>query len=260
MSTKFSVRIPTNQEWDNLMDITNEDNSVTHWKEMFSWVDDITTDGQSLKRIYRGCDSARYYAYCYTSASCRYNSVGFRPAFVPVDSDELFSDIREGDIMVVGTLYMDGCPVKVPKNPTCSGDMTRFIPGSTLELKEALDDPAYQVQAIRVGNVLIADRSLLNYISYYDIGESLTASEAEFSVEKESEDNKYLPIGEARIQVNRKKLKTCGWSFETVDDVYLYVSSLIEWLESHNKNYTKEQYSRIQSLKEICCESIDYGN
>lgn len=52
--------------------------------------------------------------------------------------------------------------------------------------------------------------------------------------------------------------EACGFSFDNWSDMYLYIKSLVEWLESHNKNYTKEQYHRIDSLKEIL-DCIDYG-
>lgn len=51
---------------------------------------------------------------------------------------------------------------------------------------------------------------------------------------------------------NEKLLEESGISFETMEDCFLYVSSLIDYLESHNKNYNKEQYHRILTLKNIC--------
>lgn len=51
---------------------------------------------------------------------------------------------------------------------------------------------------------------------------------------------------------NDKLLKNTGISFETMEDLFHYVSGNIEWLESHNKNYTKEQYHRLCNLKDIC--------
>ena len=49
-------------------------------------------------------------------------------------------------------------PVKVPQNPVYNGDIADYIPGAKLELRETLGDSAYQVTAIKVGKVLIADR------------------------------------------------------------------------------------------------------
>lgn len=50
---------------------------------------------------------------------------------------------------------------------------------------------------------------------------------------------------------NDEKLKNLGFEFETMDDLLLYVSAMIDWLEHHNKNYTKEQYYHIITLQEI---------
>ena len=47
-------------------------------------------------------------------------------------------------------------------------------------------------------------------------------------------------MGDIRLAINHEKLAVCGLSFDSWSDMYLYVKSLVEWLESHNKNYTKE--------------------
>lgn len=44
-----------------------------------------------------------------------------------------------------------------------------YIPGATLEMREALDDPDFQVQTIKVGDILVCDRNLLKMISWIDI-------------------------------------------------------------------------------------------
>lgn len=57
---------------------------------------------------------------------------------------------------------------------------------------------------------------------------------------------------------NEKLLKNTGLSFETMEDLFYYISENIEWLESHNKNYNKGQYNRICDLKDICnCIEVD---
>ncbi len=72
---------------------------------------------------------------------------------------------------------MDSKPVKVPQSPTRNGDIPDYIPGAKLEMREALDDPSYQVQAIKAGDVLIADRVLLKNISWDDIAETIETAE-----------------------------------------------------------------------------------
>lgn len=65
-------------------------------------------------------------------------------------------------------------------------------------------------------------------------------------------------MDQIKLGINHEKLAKFGWSFEDWSDIYLYIKSLVDWLECHNKNYTKEQYHRICSIKEIL-ECIDYG-
>ena len=170
---KITMRIPTDQEWDLLMDVTHEDDSLSHWNKMFSWVNDKENkyDLPASCRAVRGYSSARlWYNYF---ASNLYVGVGFRPA-VDLEPGALSSDIRDGESVVIGTLYMDGKPVRVPQRPIWDGDITDYIPGAKLEMRPALDDPAYQVTAIMVDvGVAVADRNLLKCISYVDIEKAL---------------------------------------------------------------------------------------
>ena len=52
------------------------------------------------------------------------------------------------------------------------------------------------------------------------------------------------------LVLDEKKMDELGFGFDAVDDVYFYVSHISEWLESHNKNYTKDQYYNICALKD----------
>ena len=58
------------------------------------------------------------------------------------------------------------------------------------------------------------------------------------------------------LSINTEKMQDAGYFFDNMSDVYLYIVSLVNYLESHNKNYNKEQYSQIDALKEIL-EAID---
>jgi len=102
--------------------------------------------------------------------------VGFRPAFEVLSNDALPVDITDGDVVVIGTLYMDGKPVRVPEYPIWDGDIEEYIPDAKLELRAALDDPAYQVKGIKAGDVFICDCCLLENISYDDIEFALSES------------------------------------------------------------------------------------
>ena len=59
-----------------------------------------------------------------------------------------------------------------------------------------------------------------------------------------------------KIKIDTKKLKQKSFDFESESMLFNLIKHKIEWLESHNKNYTKEQYFAIDELKEIfsCCE------
>ena len=58
------------------------------------------------------------------------------------------------------------------------------------------------------------------------------------------------------IKINREKLNQYGFEFNSSEDMFFYISSLIDYLKTHNKNYTKEQYNRILTLEELM-EAID---
>lgn len=159
----LSMRLPTCREYDELVDITGGSNGIMHWEKMFSWCKN-GNPGDSSPRAGRGYSSAlNWFGF---EAMYRSVDVGFRPAF-----DKPNSNISDGTLTTVGTLYMDGKPVKIPQNPTRDGDVLDYIPGAKLKFRKALNDAAYQVKAIKIGDVLIADRVLLRSISWNDLNE-----------------------------------------------------------------------------------------
>jgi esterase/lipase superfamily enzyme len=48
-----------------------------------------------------------------------------------------------------------------------------------------------------------------------------------------------------------KLLKETGCSFNSYDDILYYLNSLLDYLTTHNKNYTKEQYHKINLINDI---------
>lgn len=54
------------------------------------------------------------------------------------------------------------------------------------------------------------------------------------------------------MKINYNEMEKLGLKFDDIADIIFYFSNMLDWLESHNKNYTKEQYNRILTLKEIC--------
>lgn len=170
----MKMRIPANTEYDKLVDVADGNDAKMHFAGMYSWVDDKGDEYQKpmLARAVRGYRSARLWGDY--PATFRVVNVGFRPAFDNLSPDTLLSDSKSGDVVIIGTLYMDGKPVRVPQNPTWDGDITNYIPGAKLEIRETFGDPAYQVSGIYIGNgVVVADRVLLKKVSYDDVRKNI---------------------------------------------------------------------------------------
>lgn len=156
------MRLPTCEEWDNLSIITGGDDKILNWAEMYFWCQDSDSMGMRMVKGRNGCRFMR----CVVETE-RYSVVGFRPVF------EADPGQQDGDIVTVGTLYMNDKPVKVPKRPILNGDIQDYVPGATLRLGQPMVDPDYQIRAIKVGDILIADRVLLKNISWPETGGAL---------------------------------------------------------------------------------------
>lgn len=104
--------------------------------------------------------------------------VGLRPVFEAMNPNDC-ADVKIGDVVVIGTLYVGTDPVKVPSNPVSDeygGNLTHYCDnkGAKITLGKALDDRDYQMMAVYVGNgVFVCDRCMLNWISYEDISKYL---------------------------------------------------------------------------------------
>ena len=169
-----TLRIPTNREYDQLIKVTGGDDAKMHWKRILSWVNDTKNEYElkALRRAYRGYISARNYGW--STASERDVRYGFRPACSLLP--ETLAHVKDGEQVVLGTLDMNDSPVKVPQIPNYSGDITSYVPGASLELRKPLDDPDFQVMGYRIGNAAVADRCLLNMISYADINKAAVSA------------------------------------------------------------------------------------
>lgn len=161
-------------EWDQLVAAVGEDDAGTHWKRMESWCEDKDPDVSSSK-MSRGYFSPSFLMA--HPASSRDGRVGLRPKVKLSDADAKCAELKDGESTVIGTLYMDDTPVRVPQSPEFDGDIQDYAEGAKLELREAMGDPAYQVRAYRVGDVLIADRNLLKNISWDDIKGQIKAAQ-----------------------------------------------------------------------------------
>ena len=153
----LKMRLPTKEEWNLLVSITGGDDRIIHCEGVYSWAQDASTT-RAIDRIVFGLYSGFTWS-CHPSDSCD-TIIGFRPVFEVPNSND-----APGEVIAIGTLYMNGCPIKIPgaKENICA-----YIPGASVELREALDDPNYQLRAIKVGKVYIADRVVLNQISWDD--------------------------------------------------------------------------------------------
>lgn len=178
-SSKVKLRNITSEEYNLLCDATNEDNGLMHWSNMYSITDTIYNENASL-RVVRGCDSARVFYYYSVSGYGYLGYGGFRPAFKALAPDTDCADLSVGDVVVMGTLYVGGEALKVPTNPRNSGDVTAYDKDysgivSQITLGETLEDTAYQVKAVYVGDGLfVCDRVMLNYISWNQINAALS--------------------------------------------------------------------------------------
>lgn len=165
----MKIRIPTAKELALLNEMTGGRDDLMHWSQIYSWASTKTDHSPTNPShgTIEGC-IAPLFASCYNKAAKR-NNIGFRPAADPSPNDPLLSGTQDGDKTIIGTLYMDGEPLKVPQNPTIYGDIPEYKAGAKLEMRKALDAPWYRVAGYRVGNSFIADRVLLTGISYTDI-------------------------------------------------------------------------------------------
>ena len=170
---KVQMRNISSAEYDKLCDATNESNDLMHWKDMFSWTNDVDNDHETT-RVNRGFSSARNSS---NSGKVGYGtSSGFRPAFRILNSGDC-ADLSVGDVVVMGTLYVGDSPIMVPTNPVYNGDVHSYGSSNSqkITLGKALDDAAYQMKAIYVGDgVFVCDRAMLNNITWDQLNAALS--------------------------------------------------------------------------------------
>lgn len=162
------TRLPFTDEWGKLVCVVWQNDSVMHWKDIWTLCQDKGPLSPSHRRM-RGMAARVAESFC--DAASRSERIGFRPVF------EAKTDLPDGAIVTVGTLYLDGEPMRVPVNPAWNGDIPSYpvqhsnnpYRPANLEFKEALGAPAYQVRAIKVDDILIADRVLIRGISFDDL-------------------------------------------------------------------------------------------
>lgn len=168
----MEMRVMTDREWYRRNELGKGDNQQLHWKGVSSWVDEADPFETPEKK-----PAAHQFHMGGTSAirmghhpnNRKYPNIGFVPVIEGVPEQIRDSVSPYGGITVIGTLYMGDKPVRVPQNPTKDGDIENYVPNTKLEMREAMDDPAYMVMGIRDGNRFYADRPLLKNVSYLDL-------------------------------------------------------------------------------------------
>ncbi len=187
----YRVRLPTglagedgcSSEWDTILAKISEDDDYFHWSYIWSWCAEPFRNPRPentieeflppAHRTLRGCTCAR--AMNTADCSTRGSYIGFRPIIEAVSPDSLVPDhsrwkhVKDGEIISLGTLYMNGRPVSIPKIPTGDGDILDYKPGTDLRIGKTHDDPAYQLRLIKCGTLLISDRNLIKNISWNDL-------------------------------------------------------------------------------------------
>lgn len=170
---KFSIDIPTYEEYSQLCKLTGERESLMHWRGLYSWVNDTYTARNTQQGYYGtlGIHSARYEIRQYKTTFSIIN--GYRPVFDCETMSELPSDLNPGDIIVIGSLYMDDTAIPVPQEYDAE-TVVLYKAGAKLTLREPLNEPDTDVWGIYIGNdVFIADRPILKRISITDIEKAL---------------------------------------------------------------------------------------
>lgn len=139
------------------------------------------------------------YYWSATSPLCRKFNTGYRPILRPLNPEtmdpdpSLLSDIPDGTVLALGSLYMDETPLPFPCHPELTKedrqaaraqvrrvsekkyiellwqnvDVPDYTPGAQLRIGDSV--PSKEIQWIKCGDFLIADRNLLKNISWNDL-------------------------------------------------------------------------------------------
>ena len=120
------MRLPTSAEWNHLIEITGGFDSRIHWSSAWTLCQNAVEDFVSY--VVRGYISSDCYSTC--RGSVIDEKFGFRPAFVVSGAEEID---RDGQLVPVGALYVNGYPLRVPPEPVLGQDIPDYIFGSNLE-------------------------------------------------------------------------------------------------------------------------------
>lgn len=88
-SLKVGIADEVPNEWDALLDVMGDDDSLWHLKKQYFWGQE-TPPRYASRRAVRGHDSSRYWYHL--TASLQLSYVGFRPVLEPLPSEPMVSD------------------------------------------------------------------------------------------------------------------------------------------------------------------------
>lgn len=196
ISTDYVMRLPTSIEWTRLCnsyDLLNESkfdvrfSSLLQGKMCGELVVRSVGSNYVLPSWWSWEKCFDREKYSSVSEDCFWHSAfgHFRPAF-ELTTDDIYERMsyEVGKAYVIGTLYMEGKPVRIttgdpPIEITRNkrGDKDRYEPriehyevASILELGEPREDPQYQIMGIYIGDgVFISRDILLDKMSYSDV-------------------------------------------------------------------------------------------
>ena len=79
---------------------------------------------------------------------------------------EALSHIPDGQVMTMGSLYLDGKAKPLPQEPDWCGDIPQYLGKGKLSVGDTDPDPKNQLKFIKVKHFLICDRNLMTCISW----------------------------------------------------------------------------------------------
>ena len=145
-------------EWDKVLDATNENNALWHWKDMYFWGSDVPILRASTRAV-RGWVSARNWYI--GNATYRYVSVGFRPVLEPLASDNIAPNCQLDGVYFQLRSIPGGegfCPVLQPTQKNIFGSIPT---GHQVQMYTFMEDgrPVHLDEAVKdVSKLMLTDR------------------------------------------------------------------------------------------------------
>lgn len=105
---KYKIRlIKDGNEWDRLMEITNNDDNIVNWRGIYSWC----MDKYHFGRVVRGYNND--YGWSWYVPKHRGVSIGFRPVLEPVNPDNWVLSLKNGNVIKMGCLIVNGYNLEI---------------------------------------------------------------------------------------------------------------------------------------------------